>query len=429
MDGAGGPRASDDTASTRPGRRRRVLAMAVAGMVVLASAGAWVAASQARTPAQRASQAQPPPTSTVTAPVTAGRLVDEVVLEGVLTRAEVTTVTGPGSVAGAERLVVTALPVGVGDEVSSGTVLVEVSGRPVIALAGEFPAYRDLEWQMNGPDVRQLQRALQPVFGTPVTGVYDDRTERDVRRLYASVGYEPVERPVAAAPSTPATTAPPPAGEDAAETRPEPPAAPATSPPPLKAVVPLGEIAYLPRLPATVTALAVAVGDDASDALLDVAGGDWRVTAPLSPDTAADLAALTGNERISFRGGPLDGQETTLEEVVEAPAGGQEATEARPTAVFAVPEGAGTLRAGEGQTVVVERARSPQDAVVVPLSALWTTPDGTVVVTVVTGTATRDVPVEVTVTVAGEAAVRPLEGARLAVGDEVLVGYRDAGDG
>ena len=68
--------------------------------------------------------------------------------------------------------------------------LVEVTGRPVIALAGRLPAYRDLAVGDTGPDVVQLKSALAGLgfdAGDP-----DDATRSDaaaVAALYDRLGY------------------------------------------------------------------------------------------------------------------------------------------------------------------------------------------------------------------------------------------------
>jgi multidrug efflux pump subunit AcrA (membrane-fusion protein) len=93
-------------------------------------------------------------------------------------------------------------------------------------------------------------------------------------------------------------------------------------------------------------------------------------------------------------------------------------------AVFAVDGEVPGATAGAGVRLVVERARSPQGSVVVPVSALWTDGDGGVRVEVVAAGGRREVRVEVALTVQGRAAVRPVDGA-LAPGDRVVVAFRD----
>jgi len=95
----------------------------------------------------------------------------------------------------ASLLVVTGLSVKPGDRVAAGRAVAVVSGRPVIALAGKLPAYRDLTPGMVGPDVHQLRQALADI-GLLTT--HDRRdwfgpsTQSAVAALYARVGFEPV---------------------------------------------------------------------------------------------------------------------------------------------------------------------------------------------------------------------------------------------
>jgi peptidoglycan hydrolase-like protein with peptidoglycan-binding domain len=83
---------------------------------------------------------------------------------------------------------VTGLPKKVGDKVGNGDVVLQVSGRPVIALVGRLPAYRDMTPGSNGPDVAQLQAALHRVGiadDDPV-GTYGRGTKDAVTALPAS---------------------------------------------------------------------------------------------------------------------------------------------------------------------------------------------------------------------------------------------------
>jgi multidrug efflux pump subunit AcrA (membrane-fusion protein) len=67
---------------------------------------------------------------------------------------------------------------------------------------------------------------------------------------------------------------------------------------------------------------------------------------------------------------------------------------------------------------VVERRRSPPGSLIVPASALVTRADGTVEVTVVSGTARHTVAVQVVMSHEGQVAVT----GTLAAGDQVMVG-------
>ncbi len=89
-------------------------------------------------------------------------------------------------------MVVTRAPLKEGASVSGGSVVAEVSGRPVIALLGTIPAYRTLLAGSKGNDVLQLQEALTSVgFPTTGTGVFDKGTQTTLGQLYRSRGYQP----------------------------------------------------------------------------------------------------------------------------------------------------------------------------------------------------------------------------------------------
>ncbi|MFV2018953.1 peptidoglycan-binding domain-containing protein [Micromonospora sp. LOL_023] len=398
--------------------RHRIIAVVAATVVAATSGWAWYSASQARSPAQRAELAAPPSPSVVTAPVAAGPIVDSITLDGSLTRETVRTVSGPQAQAGTVRQVVTAVPIAVGEQVGIGDVLVEVSGRPLILLPGDFPAYRQLVRGDTGPDVRQLQTALRQLYDTPVNGRLDARTETDVRRLYSAAGYPPPVADQPAPPSTPPVTTPP------------------ADPPPPTLLLPADELVFLPDVPAIVGALPARVGDIGSGPLVSLTSGGWQLAVPLGPDLDALVAGLPAGAqfRLDGPGGALLAAPEIRNPAASAEPGQQAAPEEAPaadthndgrTAVFALADQPDGARLGQGRQVLLERGRSPDDAPVVPASALWTATDGTVSVSVADGAGVTQLAVEVLLSVGGRAAVRPVTG-QLLVGAQVVVATRDA---
>src|SRR5262249_43617938 len=160
-------------------------------------------------------------------------------------------------------------------------------GRPLLALTGSFPAYRDIGEGDTGPDVRQLQTALKAKYRTPVTGVFDARTSADVRRLYQAARYDP-----------PLGKADPPASGEPAP------------PPPVR--VPAGELVFIPELPATVADVAAKVGDDANAVLLTLASGPWQVVAKIPDGMEQELRSLPPGARLVLGAGPGQGRPATL---------------------------------------------------------------------------------------------------------------------
>jgi peptidoglycan hydrolase-like protein with peptidoglycan-binding domain len=89
--------------------------------------------------------------------------------------------------------VVTGRVPAVGATLTEGTAALEITGRPVIALAGGLPMYRGLRPGTRGPDVMQLEQTLLRRKFAPgkVDGVYDTETGRAVARLFRACGYDP----------------------------------------------------------------------------------------------------------------------------------------------------------------------------------------------------------------------------------------------
>ncbi|MFD4660175.1 peptidoglycan-binding protein [Kitasatospora sp. NPDC058444] len=183
-------------AGAAPRRRRRLIVVIALVAAVTAGGGMW-AATLIRSPEQAAADTKAPPASVLTAPVVQRVLSNTTVLRGVFTAGQSFPVQ-PGAVAasaggpGGGTPIVTALKVGSGDAVDSGQVLAEVSGRPVIALPGSIPAYRDMAPGESGGDIGQLQDVLRNM-GYSTGG--DDKeyfgagTKAAVTRLYQKLGY------------------------------------------------------------------------------------------------------------------------------------------------------------------------------------------------------------------------------------------------
>jgi hypothetical protein len=91
-------------------------------------------------------------------------------------------------------LVVTGLAAHAGQRVRLGRTLAVISGRPIIVLHGNLPAYRDLAPGMVGPDVTQLRASLADI-GLSTSGDLPSRfgpnTQSAVATLYARLGFEP----------------------------------------------------------------------------------------------------------------------------------------------------------------------------------------------------------------------------------------------
>lgn len=133
--------------------------------------------------------------------------------------------------------------------------IVEVSGRPLVALQGAVPAYRDLVPGDTGADVAQLQRGLAAIgypAGGDTAGTFGAGTAAAVAAFYTALGYTL------------------PDGEP---------------------MVPRAEIMFVPRFPARVIKVAGPVGKQAPGSLATLSMGRPGVAAQLSPTDGALIKA------------------------------------------------------------------------------------------------------------------------------------------
>lgn len=173
--------------SSRESRKRPIVISVGIVVIVAVFAGGWFAAQAFVSPQQRAAVAAAPPPGPVTASVTRG-----VLSQSISARAEIeqNSQMSVHLTPAAALAVVTKRPLGSGDVVQSGEVLLEVNGRPVIALKGGFPYYRGLESGMSGPDISQLQKSLSRLgFTVTATGIFDAPTGVALGALYKKLGY------------------------------------------------------------------------------------------------------------------------------------------------------------------------------------------------------------------------------------------------
>ena len=173
-----------------PLRRRRRAAVVVAAVAAVAAVAGVSSSFLVRSPQQAAAEAEGPGATILTAVVERRTLQDTVLLRGTVTgerETKVTHVAGEGT-----NAIVTAVRTAAGERVRLGDVLIEVAGRPIIALAGIKPAYRDLLPGSSGDDVKQLQESLRSLGFAPgeTDGYFGSGTKRALARMYERSGYE-----------------------------------------------------------------------------------------------------------------------------------------------------------------------------------------------------------------------------------------------
>lgn len=210
--------------------------------------------------------------------------------------------------------------VGPGDSVSEGDVLALVDERPLIALAGSIPAYRDVARGDTGRDVAQIQAALARLGYYPgeLDGKYGSATEMALTDLYRDHGFEPpmIDR---------------------------------------HAVILQGEFTMVPHLPAVVTSLSVPLGSDVAGSVATLAVG------PAVIEVAFDPSGIEPPIRFFLPGGP-----TQLDPgpVVETEEGWRRRYE------LVDPLPAGTVVTGRVILAAID------DALVLPASAVRSNPAG-----------------------------------------------------
>ncbi|MEV7567722.1 peptidoglycan-binding protein [Streptomyces tanashiensis] len=185
--GAGGP-------GNALARRRRLLGAVTAAAVLVSGLGI-VAARVIKSPAQAAADTAAPPPSVITAPVEHRVLKEAVILRGSVRASQTVAIAAAVSGGAGGAPVITKMNVKAGDTFRSGRVLMEVSGRPVIALKGDVPVYRDLKPGAEGEDVAQLQSALRERgqnTGGDRSGLFGPGTKAALTAFYRSVGYDPL---------------------------------------------------------------------------------------------------------------------------------------------------------------------------------------------------------------------------------------------
>lgn len=169
------------------------MAIVVIAAVVVSVTATWIASARVRSPAEIAARTAPPVPSAILASVQTRTLSSKVVTRGTGQYGSPVTLTVNRSSLKRGRPIVTGLA-RPGATVTEGDVIAGISGRPVFMLRGSQPSYRDLGPGMSGPDVKQLEAALQRsgLRVGAVDGRYDSATEAAVTQLYRRHRLQPL---------------------------------------------------------------------------------------------------------------------------------------------------------------------------------------------------------------------------------------------
>lgn len=188
----------DDTVEASPAARRQLAQrlgavlrrnrmLWTAAVVACIALVAGLLAGRAWSPAQ----AETASAGLITAPVAWGELRNELIVRGDIAYADAVEVA-PDTATLEGPAVVTGRVPEAGADLEALSVALEISGRPLIVLPGELPAYRTLQVGASGPDVVQFKTALRAVGidgGDPASDVFDDAAAAGVAALYDRVGY------------------------------------------------------------------------------------------------------------------------------------------------------------------------------------------------------------------------------------------------
>ncbi|MFV0252051.1 MAG: hypothetical protein ACK5H2_01770 [Beutenbergiaceae bacterium] len=184
--------AAEDLGQARAPRPNRTI-WVMASIALLSLLGGIGISQFIISPAQQAAEAEAPQAGPITVEVEHLQLATQITARGDARYDDAIDVRiETGEIDGAA--VVTGQVPQVGTTMDAGAVLIEVTGRPVIVLPGELPAYRTLRVGSSGPDVAQLKAALvaQGIkVGNADSDVYDADTSTAVDALYEKVGYTP----------------------------------------------------------------------------------------------------------------------------------------------------------------------------------------------------------------------------------------------
>ncbi len=171
--------------------RKAILTLLI---IVIAAGAGWFAGTRITSPAEVAAQALPPEPSPILVPVEQRVLSTDVITRGTAKFGQPREILLQPSVVKNELGIVTAVPT-LGEVIEEGDVLLTVSGRPVLVLAGEAPTYRDMGLGASGVDVMQLEQALARLgydLGN-IDGVYDNNTATAVEAFYLAAKAKPFQ--------------------------------------------------------------------------------------------------------------------------------------------------------------------------------------------------------------------------------------------
>src|SRR5579875_716234 len=357
-------------------RRRRIFLAAIVALVVVAAAGGVLLATQIKSPAQLAAETRPPPATVLTATVQRTVLTSTVLGQAVVGPPREVSLSdiGGGAAGPGVQPIVTRIFCRTGSRVRQGTVILEVAGRPFFVLQGTVPAYRNLAPGEKGEDVVQLQDDLEALG----YGIGSDASGYPAEQMTAGPRAE------------------------------------------RGAYLPLGEYAFVPRLPARVVKLGATVGQRISGGVT-LATGSPVTRGQLNPSDAG-LVRPGMHVVISEpgTGKTISGRVTRVSHSTASTAsisgGLYVAIRVRPSRPLPL------SLVGQDLSLTIASARSAGPVLAVPEAAIFAAADGGTYVTALLAGRRVRVPVRVGMTGSGLVQVIPRRPGALRAGEQVVTG-------
>ena len=386
-------------------RVRKTLIFTIAA-ACLAIASGLVGATLVKSPSQLAAETSPPPPTVITAPVVRQVLSESIVTRGTFgagrswsfTPTSVASTAGnPGGGGGGGGLVVTGQFAQAGRQIHSGQVIAEVSDRPIFALEGPYPLWRDLVPGESGRDVMELQAALAKLgygSGSDTYGDFGSGTEAGVAAFYAALGYPPPVQTIQGTSSS----------HKSQEV----------------SYVPMSEAWFVPNLPATLLSVSGGTGQTVASPFLTISSGGLQLTGQLDPSDESlvkpgmnvtvysDVTGYTGSGKISGIG----------KEVGASASDGGAAyipLQVTPNKTWPV------SLSGQNVQVTITTVTTGAAVIAVPVAALSYDASGQAVVVTDEGGKEERIAVQAGMSAGGFVALKPL-GTTLGPGSRVVVG-------
>jgi len=411
----------------------RAFLVGVAIGAVMMSAIGLVASGLIESPLQVAAETAPPSPSVLTATARWQVLENTIILRGTVTAARIINVIASAPYS---QIIVTRMPVKAGQRVRPGQLVTEIDGRPIFLLGGRLPAYRSLHEGDAGPDVSQLQHALERLgyldFDQP--GHFGESTALALLLFYRHLGYAaPIYHPAVTGPLLPPVG---PTFPAAKPTRPAHAARPAAAPVMATAgtqltatglripdaYLPMSEVIFIPASSALVVAVNARLGTAVTAGpVLRLATGEPIVTGKLG-QAQARLVRAGMSARITSAGPRLSAPGIVTQIGSYPVANGQ------------VGQGAGYPLAVTGlrplpQSLIGHRVRltlylaaTSGPVLAVPLAAVVTADGRAEVIRLTAGQRRVRVVVRTGISAGGLVAVQPVLPGTLGPGDRVVLG-------